>query len=171
MLTLCKAKGQESNVAVKKLKHVVAGDEAKQSELEEEWQKEIQAHKEIAKSQHPHIIKFMKAITRGQERFLMFEWADGGNLREFWDKNNPHLSSTLVKDVLLQLRGLADALEEIHFRNFRHGDLKPENILQVKSSRRPNSSKLHVGTLKICDMGLTKYHIMATQLRQEPTST
>lgn len=136
-------------------------------QLESEWQKEVLAHKEIAKLSHSNIIKFMTAITRDYERYLMFEWADGGNLRELWIRDSPSLSNTLVRDIIAQLRGLADALEKIHSKGFRHGDMKPENILRFKS---PNNGSA-IGALKICDMGLTKYHYLATQLRQQATDT
>lgn len=163
--------GRKANVAIKKLDHAYSEDKDKQRELEDAWLKEVQAHKEITKINHGNIISFMTAIIRDNERYLMFEWADGGNLREFWNKNEPSLSRPLIIDVIYQLRGLADALGEIHLKNYRHGDMKPQNILRVKTPRQDDPSEPDVGTLKICDMGLTKYHIMATQLRNEATNT
>ncbi|KAK7718097.1 hypothetical protein SLS63_010580 [Diaporthe eres] len=159
-----------SSVAVKKLHRAYTEDEGAMRNLEEQWQKEVKAHKEISKCNHPNIIGFMTAITRDYERYLMFEWANGGNLRQFWHSHNPRLTRTLVEDIMHQLCGLAGALEEIHFRSYRHGDMKPENILRVKTPGH-NTSKLDVGTLKICDMGLTKYHYLATQLREQATDT
>lgn len=100
----------------------------------------------------------------------MFEWADGGNLREFWT-TTPHLSKTLVRDVLFQLQGLADALEKMHSLNYRHGDMKPDNILRVKTSAKHGPRKVDVGTLKICDMGLSKQHITETRMRAIATNT
>lgn len=163
ILTCIKIDGRGVNVAIKKLKVLRS--------LEQEWRGEVQAHKEINECRHTNIIKFMMAITRDQDRYLMFEWADGGNLREFWNKNKkPALTKTLVKDVINQLRGLADGIEVIHQKGYRHGDMKPENILRVKGPQH-HASHLDVGTLKICDMGLTKYHIMATEFRDLATST
>lgn len=159
--------GQRANVAVKKLHRAYIEDHAKMRELEKAWQKEVKAHTEIATSEHPNIVKFMTAITRDYERYLMFEWADGGNLREFWLNDSPRLTGPVVKDILVQLRGLADALEEIHSKGFRHGDMKPENILRIKSPGNGSG----IGILKICDMGLTKFHYLATQLREQATDT
>jgi serine/threonine protein kinase len=164
---MCIIDNQRANVAIKKLHRAYTEDQPKMRELEKEWQKEVQAHKEIAKCNHSNIIKFMTAITRDYERYLMFEWANGGNLREFWAEYSPRLTKSLVKDILLQLRGLADALEEIHSKGFRHGDMKPENVLRIKTPGNDSA----IGTLKICDMGLTKYHYLATQLRQQATDT
>jgi Protein kinase domain len=104
----------------------------------------------------------------------MFRWADGGNLREFWQTNKePQLSVSLVRDVVIQLRGLADALDELHSyggggSSYRHGDVKPENILRVRT--KPLShTEIDVGILKLADMGLAKHHTVVTEFRP-PTS-
>lgn len=169
MLT-CVQDGHNHNVAVKKWNRAYTEDQAMMHQIEEEWQREVQAHKEIDKCRHSNIIRFMAAVTREYERYLVFEWANGGNLREFWVRHNPHLTRALIRDITLQLRGLAHALEEMHSRNYRHGDLKPENILRVTTPGHDNSAD-KVGTLKICDMGLSKYHTMDTQLRDPGTGT
>lgn len=161
---------QNSNVAVKKLHRAYTEDSIALQKLETEWRREVQALKEITKFNHANIIGFMAAITRDYERYLIFEWANGGNLRQFWLHDDPRLSRVLVKDIIVQLHGLADALQEIHKRGFRHGDMKPENILRVSTTGQ-SSSRLDVGTLKICDMGLTRYHYLATQLREAGTNT
>lgn len=141
-------------VAIKKMRRTFPDDEAQQRNLDALWQNEIEAHQEFTKLGDCNIIKFIAAIGKDRERYLMLEWADGGNLREFW-ASNPHLSRTLVKDTIHQLYGLADALEGIHGKNYRHGNIKPENILRKKTHvKRPGSSGLDVGALKIGGMGL-----------------
>lgn len=138
--------------------------------LEAEWSREVKAHQEITKLHNPNIIQFMAAVTRDHERFLMFEWADGGNLREFWSRT-PRLTRPFVKNVIAQLRGLAHALEEMHSLKYRHGDMKPENILRIKPDANQAASTLDVGTLKICDLGLSKQHIAETRLREVAANT
>lgn len=134
------------------------------------WNREAKAHQEMTKLRHRNIIKFFAAISRGSERYLMLKWADGGNLMDFWRDNEPRLTTTLVKDVIHQLYGLADALEKIHQMNYRHGDIKPENILRMRTEmKQPGSSELDVGILKICDMTLAKYHGTASQFRSAET--
>ncbi|KAI1876173.1 uncharacterized protein JN550_001669 [Neoarthrinium moseri] len=162
-----------ARVAVKKLHRPEVQDEAQVQELEKEWKKEIQAHEELTTCGHPNIIKFIAGITRAQDRYLVCEWASGGNLREFWTKNNSRpLTRTMVKDVICQIQGIAGALKVIHDRKYRHGDLKPENIVRLKTpSRNSVSSQVDVGHLKILDMGLTKYHSMATRFRNLATTT
>ncbi|CAN8097965.1 unnamed protein product [Discula destructiva] len=162
----------DGRVAIKKLNGANNDDEIIMNELNKAWQQEVTAHQVISKAEHPNIIKFITAIAREQDRYLVFEWANGGNLREFWKGNEPRLTIRLVKDVINQLYGLAGALEQMHGEHFRHGDVKPENILRVKTpGQKSGSVELDIGIHKICDMGLTKYHEKITQLRNQPTNT
>ncbi|KAK0112050.1 hypothetical protein ONS96_001310 [Cadophora gregata f. sp. sojae] len=172
---------KRSGIAVKQLKGIHSTDVATLRTLKAEWKKEVNAHIDINKCNgglpHPNIIEFVVTITRGGDRYLLFRWADGGNLHEFWQADtNPHLSVTLVRDVVKQLRGLADALEKLHGYgggdgSYRHGDLKPENILRVRTRAVTEGldSDIDVGILKIADMGLAKHHTVLTELRP-PTS-
>jgi serine/threonine protein kinase len=144
-------------------------------ELKSEWEREVKAHIDTNKFHHPNIIEFIAAVTRGNSKsYLLFRWADGGNLREFWQSNKkPQLSVSLVRDVVMQLRGLADALDKLHGYgggqgSYRHGDIKPENILRVRT-KSVAPSEIDVGILKIADMGLAKHHTIVTEFRP-PTS-
>jgi serine/threonine protein kinase len=160
-------------VAIKEINQVHTDDEQKLRMLEEEWKREVKAHIDINKLNHPNIIEFIAAVTRGK-RYLMFRWADGGNLREFWQTHKkPQLSVSLVRDVVMQLRGLADALDKLHGYgggggSYRHGDVKPDNILRVRS-KPVSHAEIDVGILKIADMGLAKHHTVVTEFRP-PTS-
>jgi len=121
-----------------------------------------------------HIVRFITAFRRRRqhgedEHYLMFEWADGGNLRNLW-KNmpSPTLTAPLVKDVIKQVLGLAQALDAAHNLNvtgasYRHGDLKPENILVFNKGGS-------IGTLKISDWGEAREHGQATEMRPSKTT-
>lgn len=114
---------------------------------------------------HKHLLQCLGSIHRGDERYFMFPWADGGNLREFWSGNERCLlTPDLVLQVLKQILGLADALAEFHKQNWRHGDIKPENILRFKDNTT-------LGQLKLGDMGLARHHNAVTLLREEETKT
>ena len=145
-------------------------DQEELQQLEEEWQREVQTHKDFRILCHPNIIEFIAAITRDEKRYLMFRWADGGNLRQFWRQyKRPIVSPALVRDIIIQLRGLAEGLEKLHLYgggtgSYRHGDLKPENILRVRT-KKENESQPDVGILKISDMGLAKHHTVNTKYR------
>jgi serine/threonine protein kinase len=166
--------GHKANVAIKEIKELreVKGvieppSTDEQEEVNKEWEAEAKALDEISGLNHTNIIQRIAAIKRGKKRYFMFQWADGGSLGDFWrDTPHPSLDPGLIKEIVLQLRGLADALDELHnFEegSYRHGDLKPENILIFKDSTR-------VGILKIADMGLAKHHTALTYMRP-PTST
>lgn len=153
------------------IKEIHASDESLQPEIDKDWEAEAKALDEISGLNHPHIIQRIAAITRGEKHYFMFQWADGGSLRDFWhETDRPSLNAGFIKETIEQLRGLADALHELHIfkkgtdEAYRHGDLKPENILRFKDGTR-------MGTLKIADMGLAKHHKVATDLRVAPTST
>ncbi|KAL9105839.1 MAG: hypothetical protein Q9227_009047 [Pyrenula ochraceoflavens] len=159
--------GRLAKVAIKEIKELSSSNEL-QDKVNKEWEAEAKALNEISGLNHVHLIQRIAAFTKGGKRYFMFQWADGGSLRDFWERSpNPNLNADFVKQVIYQLRGLADAIHALHTYNgqgsYRHGDLKPENILLFTDSTP-------VGTLKIADMGLAKHHDVATHLRQA-TST
>jgi serine/threonine protein kinase len=142
--------------------------------MEVYYQKELDTLAVIRELNHPHLIKPIATYQRGEAHCFMFPWADGDNLRKFWEEADKQADKPLmtriqrdpelVSWVLEQMRGLADGLHALYDRNCRHGDLKPENILRfAKNGAR--------GILLIADMGLAKFHILATQQRLAPSST
>ncbi|KAF4488648.1 Mitogen-activated protein kinase kinase kinase 6 [Colletotrichum fructicola Nara gc5] len=163
-----RADGTPAHIAIKEIL-TTDDDEELQQEVEQNFKVEADALSDIASLKHKHIIERIAAITRGENRYFMFQWADGGNLRDFWKSHpTPEFDANLVRESVTQLRGLADALAALHNYkgegNYRHGDLKPENILRFED-------KTFVGTLKIADMGLAKRHTEATDARLGPTNT
>lgn len=95
-----------------------------------EWKKEATALKEIGLVRNPHIIEVSAILSKGPKHYFLFPWADGGNLVDLWKRYpSPRLSVNLIRGIVKQLAGLADALKILHDHNWRHGDLKPENIL------------------------------------------
>ncbi|KAF4456333.1 HET-domain-containing protein [Fusarium austroafricanum] len=147
-----------------------------------DWEKEVGALWKMRKLKQKHIVRFITAFRRYDEKhpvhdkyYLILEWADGGNLINLWESKEfcQSLTGDLVKDALEQMRGLSEALNQVHNpeipqsgEHFRHGDLKPENILWFKDPTGKG-----IGTLKIGDWGLAKEHQDITQLRTKKTST
>ncbi|KAI0505812.1 kinase-like protein [Xylaria bambusicola] len=124
----------------------------------------------IQKLNHPHLIRQIATIEQGKSYYIIFPWASGGNLSDFW--KSPRTPETeYLKPLtwcLEQMFGLADALFALHHKlgdhkldgmHCRHGDLKPENILYFD------------GTLVIADVGVSKVHVLGTDLRHDPTNT
>lgn len=116
------------------------------------WEAGSRSANEVWHLHHPHIVNPLAAISIESRRIFMYEWASGGNLREYWERvRKPELSQGLVLQVMIQLQGLADALCQLHHSNKRHGNLKPENIMR---SQGPSI----VGTLMLGDFGFANHH-------------
>lgn len=126
----------------------------------------------IRELRHPHLIRAIAYYTRGNQHFLVFPWAAGGNLRDLWQKDPPRkLDADFLAWAFTQLSGLASAMEKLHSsdRNCRHGDLKPENILCFENTNRADA--LVQPWLVIADVGLARDHNQATEFRIGATST
>lgn len=136
----------------------------------DQFDNEARALEAIRDLQHPNLVQWLAAFTQGSQHYLMFPWADGGNLREFWTQVDPlnldlEEKRFLIREMLVQFRGIADALAKLHLeKRYRHGDIKPENILRFLDK------KTTTGTLQIADFGLAKQHNQNT-VQRGPTAT
>lgn len=152
-------------VAVKKTKQ---GEDDPNYSRAKFFDKEVGNLKRLREYDSPHLIKPISGYQNGQDRCLMFPWAEGGNLGGYW-KDFP-LQARNRSHVLWQLRqfeGICSALTELHNRNVRHGDLKPENILWF-------DPKNDGGILQIADLGLATFHKKEEDTRNRqghPTQT
>ncbi|KAK8092228.1 uncharacterized protein PG998_015060 [Apiospora kogelbergensis] len=149
--------GDRILIAIKKAKHC-------DGPLTKYFDKEVTALKEIKDTYHsPHLIMPIAAYRYGEDRCLVFLWADGGNLDSHWEKLQPKdLNHEKLKWFVEQLAGICTALEELHTKGPQmcvHGDLKPENILVFD---RGTSNYI----LQIADLGLAAFHAEATNMRQ-----
>ncbi|KAF2626833.1 hypothetical protein BU25DRAFT_459098 [Macroventuria anomochaeta] len=66
------------------------------------------------KLNHTHIVKFVAGFQQDSRYCPMFQWVDGGNLREFWEKHDWSRDLGTIRWALRQIGGLADALEHWH---------------------------------------------------------
>lgn len=161
------------------VKEIKAATEKDRQEVARHWAQEVKA---LAKmntlDHHDHIVRFITAFRRGDpeepEHYLIFEWADGGNLDDLWESTpKPQLTTSLVKAVIERLLGLAQALCAAHFltddgvysgASYRHGDLKPANILRFLDGSA-------IGRLKIGDWGEAKNKQEVTAMRHSKTTS
>lgn len=114
---------------------------------------------------HSHFIYVFAHYEKEGRHFVLFPWAEGGNLREYWnsDADRPDVETqTYLRWVFAQLEGLADAVRNLHAESCRHGDLKPENILYFDG---------RTAKLVIADVGFAKIHHYDTILRNVTTET
>jgi serine/threonine protein kinase len=129
-----------------------------------QWENEVRILEKTNTLRHDHIVRFVTAFRYGEEpnlkHCICFEWASGGNLTDLWYGDlQPRLSTSLIRAVVQQLLGLAQALNAIHYfqgstdeqESFIHGDIKPSNILWFRDGGP-------IGTLKLADWGQAKVY-------------
>jgi serine/threonine protein kinase len=96
--------------------------------------------------------------------YILFPWAAGGNLQDYWEASEQEPSRELVLWSLKQMLGLTHALHKLHEQfQCRHGDLKPGNILCVQEKEET--------VLKIADFGISKIHHAQTTYRKTATTS
>src|SRR5581483_8599426 len=108
----------ERNVALKVL-HPHYGDDA---EYVERFRREARS---VAQLSHPHIVT---VIDRGEDdgqQFIVFEYVDGENLKQFLERTGP-LPTRRALELALEI---ADALAFAHEHGLVHRDVKPQNVL------------------------------------------
>ncbi|KAF2468328.1 kinase-like protein [Lindgomyces ingoldianus] len=145
-------------------KHVVAVKEMKK---EDEFNQELENLRVIQKIGNPHLIRHFATFKKGPVYYVVFPWAGGGSLKDFWENedSNPR-TPELVLWFLRQILGITSALKELHddSRNIRHGDLKPENILHFGRGSK--------GILVTADVGVSRVHgHQKTNMRRDPTKS
>jgi serine/threonine protein kinase len=131
-------------IAVKKSKEI--------EELATYFDKEADNLEKVRMFESPHLIKAIAAYRIGEQRCLIFPWATGGNLVNYWEnyeRKTQEMDS--LQWIVRQFVGICSALKELHESNCRHGDLKPENILWFKDGH-------DTGKLQIADLGLTRFY-------------
>lgn len=131
----------------------------------------------------------MTAFKYEGKYHLVFEWAEGGNLANFWEAQRPSLTQNLVCWFAQQCHGLADGLDGIHNASISRQEILNDDALQDSSQRRPRSAtedqnQIHGrhgdikpqnilwfrdhdneykgGVLKITDFGVTAFHTART---------
>jgi serine/threonine protein kinase len=114
---------------------------------------------------HEHIVKYIGTSQDEHFGYVLFPWAEGGSLWDFWSvKDIGQRNAELFLWCFQQMLGITSALQALHRENCRHGDLKPDNILKFKNDQGKD-------VLVIADLGVSRVHTLATDLRRDPTKT
>jgi len=151
-------------VAISEIKHLHYDNELERENAKKDWEDEAIVLRKIRDLKHPNIVPIIAVIRRGEQRYLVSQWADGGSLQDLWKSMpGPNLNADLVKEVLQQLQGLASALG--HLQKIRDDKphymrpfyFKPESILRFR-----NGASTVVGTLKISVMDLEQHPTIAS---------
>ncbi|OHE92906.1 protein kinase domain-containing protein [Colletotrichum orchidophilum] len=136
-----------------------------------DFQQERENLAKIRKLRNKHITLNFETFSQSDRSYIVFPWAEGGDLENFWhSRDDKPRTPQLALWSLEQMLGLSGALHALHEQigeeaNCRHGDLKPANILHFLTGSGE-------GTLKISDFGISRIHQDATFERQEkPTIT
>ncbi|KAK1528647.1 serine/threonine protein kinase [Colletotrichum costaricense] len=131
----------------------------------ERFRSEIASNQKVT---HPNVAPFLTAFEHRDSFYIVLPWAQGGNLRHFWDDHLPNgnqegpsapwFSMNWMAD---QCYNLADAIATIHGHRSElggfalqpqlHQDIKPKNIICFASSVGGKASWV----LKIIDFGLS----------------
>lgn len=157
--------------AIKELRESIGDGNAKRA-----WEREVEALQEICRLRLRHVVDIAAMISIAKKQYFLFPWADGGNLLDLWKSRDNHqdrsdIARRHIPEIVSQLVGLTSALARLHAfshsdeSSYRHGDLKPENIL-VFDTNNPN----FLGFWKMADLGLARYHMVATGDRLYVTS-
>ncbi|GKT51646.1 serine/threonine-protein kinase PknD [Colletotrichum spaethianum] len=150
----------------------IALKEFRGEDRENNFNKERENLSHIEQHNHPHLIKHIATCQSGKSFFVIFPWADGGSLRDFWEHEDPgEPTPELVSWSLQQMLGLIGALKALHSFNCRHGDLKPENILHFKEGDDKLQRNGERGILVMADVGVSRVHKQTTRFRAGPTTT
>jgi serine/threonine protein kinase len=71
--------------------------------------------RDLRKLQHEHLLSGIAALQFGKSFILLSEWADGGDLRNFWKTNpSPKVDGLLIMHILKQFWGIIDAVRALH---------------------------------------------------------
>ncbi len=122
----------QRKVAVKVLRMDLQNDQ----KTVQRFQREALATSELS---HPNIVSILDVGSEKGMQYLVMEYVDGPNLKEYIHDHNP-LTLTRVIEIMDQMLG---AIALAHQHNVIHRDLKPQNILMDPSGR-----------VKVADFGI-----------------
>ncbi|MEN9826419.1 MAG: hypothetical protein RI953_2164, partial [Pseudomonadota bacterium] len=98
---------------------------------------------------HPGTVTVYELGEHESQAYIVMEYVDGQNLREYVKKRGGRLPLADILEILIQS---AEALEYVHGHNIVHRDIKPQNVL-VALAKEGGDSKIQV---KIVDFGVAR---------------
>ncbi|KAM5354863.1 hypothetical protein ACJ41O_001509 [Fusarium nematophilum] len=193
--------GENISAALKELSSVPADADY---DVQQAWATEADALFATRSLKTDHVVRIIVAFSRsqgtGRKYYIVLEWAQGGNLVDFWRDNGTESPTRVqIRQYLQQVTGLCEALEELHRDDKTQtmhesrpetlgggGDsLRPPNFQAGQGGRHvrhgdlkpanilifPRAEYDWLGVLKIADLGLAKIHFESTDVRPAKTKT
>ena len=103
--------------------------------------KEVQLLKSLPP--HPCIIQYLDSFIDNNELYIVFEWAEHGDLRRLLRRANESKTSLQEAQVWRYFVQIADGIRHMHEARIMHRDIKPANIFLSSN-----------GSIKLGDLGL-----------------
>lgn len=131
--------------------------------VEKEWEREVHAHEKLDKLDREHLVQAIAAYKHRGQYCILFEWANGGNLRSYWNSTKgAEPTPGTIRDYLEQLRGVTRALNTMH--NTERARARSESC----SSRNPTSSIGHSPLWSPSDVSTTFQHASVAEASEGP---
>ncbi len=140
MKELCSRDGSTS--------HVTIGTEGSRETVTRFREKFLKEARNIAKLNHPNIVKIIDVFEENGTAYYVMEYAEGGSLADKV-KREGYLSEPIATRYILQV---AEALAYVHARKMNHLDVKPANIMLTGTD-----------TAVLIDFGLSKQYDVGGQ--------
>lgn len=112
--------------------HLILGTQSNAEIVEKLKARFLKEAKNIAKLNHPGIIKIYDVFEENNTAYYVMDYIEGENLNELVKRNGP-LSESKALDYI---RKVGDSLDYIHSCNMTHFDLKPANIMVRRSDNQ-----------------------------------
>ena len=123
--------------------HVSVGSVGSRELVDGFRRKFIKEARNIRKLKHGNIVSIIDVFEENGTAYYVMEYLDGGNLKDFVEKNG-----ALDEAVAVAYVGqLASALEKVHSNGLLHLDIKPANVMLNES-----------GEAVLIDFGISKHY-------------
>ncbi len=130
-------KSDEKRVALKKVQIFDMMD----AKARDRCLKEVQLLKALPP--HPHMIGYLASFIDNNELYIVFEWAEHGDLRRLLRKANESGAKLQEAQVWRYFSQVTDGIRHMHEFRVMHRDIKPANIFLTSG-----------GNVKLGDLGL-----------------
>jgi serine/threonine protein kinase len=89
-----------------------------------------------------HVVRYIDTIENERDIFIIMEWINGMNLKDYVQSLDKPLSENTIKEIVKPLVGVIRTCNQL---NMIYGDIKPENIMIEP-----------FGKIKLIDFGCTR---------------